>query len=151
MVLKVFVSIKLENNKRRYIRNLNEKLEVQSKEKILQSVSHDQRTFLNAIDTFAREIFFLLEKNQFGLQKIQNLTLQIIKMNTFQQYLLNDYLDYNRIKNKTFKILKKPFEICRAVQEVLDLQSINSEQTYTKLQLINNLRSNEIINDVNRL
>jgi hypothetical protein len=68
MVLKVCVSIKLENNKRLYIRNQNEKLEVQSKEKILQSVSHDQRTFLNAIDTFAREIFFLLEKNQFGLQ-----------------------------------------------------------------------------------
>ncbi len=63
MVIKVFVAIKLENNKREFIRNLNEKLEVESKEKILQSVSHDQRTFLNAIDTFAREIIFLLENN----------------------------------------------------------------------------------------
>ncbi len=60
-------------------------------------------------------------------------------MNLFQQYLLNDYLDYNRIKNNSFKIINKMFMIDSMIKEVIDLQNINAEQKNTKIEVINNL------------
>ena len=61
---------------------------------------------MNAIQSFALEIKIELMKLIPSLQIISLANEKIIKINKFQQFLLNDFLDYNRFQKKAFKISK---------------------------------------------
>ena len=61
---------------------------------------------MNAIQSFALEIKIELMKLIPSLQIISIANEKIIKINKFQQFLLNDFLDYNRFQKKAFKISK---------------------------------------------
>jgi hypothetical protein len=36
---------------------------------------------------------------------------KIMKFNLFQQFLINDYLDYNRMQNEVFKLINQFFQV----------------------------------------
>ena len=41
-------------------------------------------------------------------------------------FLLNDFLDLNKLENKTFVLNKSQFEIKECIQDVIDLYQYNS-------------------------
>ena len=73
-----------------------------------------------------------------------------MKLNKQQQFLLDDFLDFNKIQNNIFVIQKSHFLLDSAVQEVIEIQKMHAEQTETELFVSNHLHCQSIFNDQQR-
>ncbi len=65
---------------------------------------------------------------------------QILRVIQFQQYLLSDFLDYNKMENNLFQIRKKMFNIVDSVKDLLELIHHNSLESNSKISIINSLK-----------
>jgi hypothetical protein len=57
-----------------------------------------------AIDYYTELIISEANKKDFNIKNIQNNSKELLNANAFLNYLLNDFLDFNLIKNGNFKL-----------------------------------------------
>ncbi len=55
------------------------------------------------------------------------------------------------MQNNLFQIRKKTFDVINSVKDLLELNQYNSEESNTKITIVNNLQDSLIYNDENRL
>ena len=68
-----------------------------------------------AIAYFSDEIISETNKKNYSLKLIRENAENSINSNTFLKFLLNDFLDFNLIKNKSFKLSNKTFNFIEKI------------------------------------
>jgi hypothetical protein len=68
-----------------------------------------------AIAYFSDEIISETKKKNYSLKLIRENAENSINSNTFLKFLLNDFLDFNLIKNKSFKLSNKTFNFIEKI------------------------------------
>lgn len=72
-------------------------------------------------------------------------------INSFQEYLLSDFLDYKRLESKQFKLLKKNSNIQEIFQEVKDIFKEKLVENNNNLELIKKSQNLALFTDPNRM
>jgi hypothetical protein len=80
---------------------------------------------------FTEEIISIMESGKNDFNEIMKICKKIIQVITFQQYLLSDFLDYNKMQNNLFQIQKEMFQIVATVKSVIEIQQTKSDESNT--------------------
>lgn len=126
--------------------------ETKTLNRILASVSHEQRAQISGVEYFSEKIMTNVRITMDGA-KILKYASKIISLSFFQKYLLCDFLDFNRMKNKSLKLVITEFCIETEVSEVIVLCGFIAKKKKIKLNMVSNLVETEkkIFNDRNRI
>ncbi len=151
ILLKQIIALYIQYKTRKFFSIQLQNIQANAKDKILSQVSHDQRNQLGAIKMYTEEIIEIMEYKKKDISLVMSNCKQILRVIQFQQYLLSDFLDYNKMQNNLFQIRKKTFDIINSVKDLLELNQYNSEESNTKITVLNNLKDSLIYNDENRL
>ena len=52
--------------------------------------------------------------------------MNILRVNGFQNFLINDFFDYNKMENGQFQLIKMDMDLEDAINEVIDLSMLNA-------------------------
>lgn len=87
---------------------------VKTRERLMATISHEIRTPMHAISGFAEQ---LSKENLTSKQ--QDYLSMIRKSSEHLTYLVNDVLDYSKLQNRKFKLVKSHFDLYELVDDVV--------------------------------
>ena len=73
-------------------------------------------------------IVIIKNNHQEMIENILNMTEQILKINDFQNYLLSDYFDLEKLHHQQFNLIPHPFELNSLIDEIIYVQKINGDK-----------------------
>jgi signal transduction histidine kinase len=92
-----------------------------------------------------------LKQNVPDLLSVKTDLFEMKSINSFQEYLLSDFLDYKRLESKQFKLLKKNSNIQEIFQEVKDIFKEKLVENNNNLELIKKSQNLALFTDPNRM
>ncbi|HYG75909.1 MAG TPA: PAS domain-containing sensor histidine kinase [Planctomycetota bacterium] len=120
---------------------------IKAKEELIAVISHEMRTPLTTILTWAR----MLQSGKLDENAIRRANSTIERNARSQMRLIEDILDSSRITAGKFHLHKAPMEICKVVKTAVDDVRPVAEEKQVELQLHLDSHEIEIMGDAQRL